>query len=109
MVYLLISSILVQLSVIVFACIGLVNAYQRQRAMAKQIEMMERQCHRYSNLYDNQLEVGQNLSCLCILLQVAEKYRKIKPEKADGALRQAKQLSATSLDSIRQVKHLIEK
>lgn len=108
MVNLLIGSVFVQLAVIVFACIGLLHARRRQRAMVDQLALMERQCHRYSNMYDRQLEVGQNLSCLCILLQVAEKYRKIKPEKADGAILQAKQLSATSLDSIRQLKHMAD-
>ncbi len=106
MVNLLVGSVFVQLALIVLACIGLFHAHKRQKAMVGEIERMERQCHRYSDLYDRQLEVGQNLSCLCILLQVAEKYRKIKPEKADGAILQAKQLSATSLDSIRQLKHI---
>lgn len=108
MVQLLIGSVIVQLTLVAFACIGLFAAYRKQNAMAQKLAHMERQCRRHSNLSQLQVEVGQNLSCLSILLQVAEKYRRIKPEKADGAILQAKHLTTASLNSIRQLKQLSE-
>lgn len=108
MVQLLIGSALVQLTLVAIACVSLALAHKRQRAMAKKLAHLELQNRKqsHSNWSDLQTEVGQNLSCLCILLQVAEKYRTIKPEKADGAIRQAKNLTAASLNSIRQLKQL---
>jgi len=106
MVNLLIGSFFLQSVLTVLACLGLAHTLKRQRSMIAQLEKMKRQCHRYSHVVECQMEVGQNLSCLCILLQVAEKYRNTKPDKADGAIREAKQLSATSLDSIRQLRQM---
>ena len=110
MVQVLFGSVIVQLALVVFACFSVVLTNKRQNALVKKLAQMEQQCRRHSHpeFSDLQTEVGQNLSCLSILLQVAEKYRQIKPEKADSAILQAKELTTASLNSIRQLKQLSE-
>lgn len=54
---------------------------------------------------DDEMALGQSLSCLVIQLDVARKLREVKPSQSGAALEQAKFLAGTSLQRVRERLH----
>ncbi len=106
MVILFIASVFLQLGLVGAICILGAKAQANQSRLSARIEELQRDVMVAQSNSDLQLEVGQNLSCLAIWLQVAERYQQVKPEKAGNALIQAKILTHDSLQAVRLLKNM---